>query len=244
MQTSASGVIEECKVLDLYDRATEGSCRKVCSPPHPPRLTDKPTQTPDVNEIVLGNLKTLPGCNPTTTATLAPSTCSLPVPPLFLRTSVYTGSAAPPRANVLSNTPRVLLAFKNWRYQDCYSDRAPSRALPHQLRIETKTVQACLLAAEQAGYAFAALEFYGECWAGNELATTSKAIGFGECGAVCSDNLLQYCGGTSRSMTLYQRKVATTAARRRSRHAGALVRPSRFLGTELIYYVYFAACVA
>lgn len=82
---SSSGEIEDCKVLELYNRSVEGTCRK----------------TPDVNEIVLGSLKSLPGCNPRTNtmadALAGIKSCpDLKAPEVFATPSVFTGNVAPP----------------------------------------------------------------------------------------------------------------------------------------------------
>lgn len=199
--TNNSGAIEDCKVLALYDRATEGSCRK----------------TPDVNEIVTGTSPKLPGCNPVSSgsATVAPPTCpNLKIPAFFNPTSVYTGAVAPPGANVLSNTPQVVKMYQNWKYLDCYSDAAPARALPNGLRTVAKSVNSCLDAATTAGYKYAGLEYGGECWAGNSLPSSSLPVGYGKCFMPCVDSPLQWCGGPG-TFDLYS---LTTKMTRKGRH--------------------------
>lgn len=77
-------------MLKLYDRTQQGICHK----------------TPDVNEIVEGKLKKLPGCNPVTTTTAeamaAAGTCpNLAVPKFFSSPTAYFGDVAPPGAFTL-----------------------------------------------------------------------------------------------------------------------------------------------
>lgn len=117
-------------------------------------------KTPDIDEIVLATLPSLPGCNSVTfTVAEIPTTCALPVPTIWTDTEAYAGNAAPPGANVLSNTPTVLMSYKDWSYVDCYSDSAPGiRALPNRLTTTNQTVEACLIAASAAGYKYAGLE--------------------------------------------------------------------------------------
>lgn len=68
-------------------------------------------------------------------------------PQIFDRPVGYLGEAAPPGSQVLPSTPKVVLAYKNYTYVDCYSDNAPVRALKIQLTTASKTVEACLDAA-------------------------------------------------------------------------------------------------
>ena len=53
-------------------------------------------------------------------------------------------------------------------YKGCYSD-APNRALPVALMPSGATVASCFAAARSAGYAYAGLQFQGQCYAGNTL---------------------------------------------------------------------------
>ncbi|GAA5905670.1 hypothetical protein JCM6882_008742 [Rhodosporidiobolus microsporus] len=181
--TSDSGVIEYCKVFDLYDSGH--SCRK----------------TPDVNEVVLGTLPKLPGCNPVTYAGETAVPCSESPLPELLTGVAYTGDAPPAGTKVPGNQPSVLASYTSstgaqWTYQDCYSDLVSGRALTNGLSTANKTVEACLEACNAKGYAMCGVEYHGECWGGNELASWSTAQGASACGLTCNDNPLQYCGGT------------------------------------------------
>ncbi|GAA5837744.1 hypothetical protein JCM9279_006849 [Rhodotorula babjevae] len=201
--TSDSGVIEYCKVFDLYD--SSHTCRK----------------TPDVNEVVLGTLPKLPGCNPVTGAGPNATPCTDPNPPaIFSNPVAYTGSAPPVGARVPSNAPTVLTSYTSakgsiFTYQDCYSDLVNGRALPNGLSTSTKTVQACLEACDAKNYAYCGVEYHGECWGANSLGAGSTALGAGSCGLACYDNPLQYCGGVGgpggASMELYTRKAAANS---------------------------------
>ncbi|GAA5845914.1 hypothetical protein JCM9279_002422 [Rhodotorula babjevae] len=189
--TSDSGVIEECKVLELYDRSVEPACRK----------------TPDVNEVVLGTLKKLPGCNPLTKTTAAAQAASgtcpnLALPPLFTKTTTYTSTFAPPGSLVTKDMPYTVANYKGYRYQGCYSD-SNARTLSQRLSPATKTVAACLGAARAAGYSYVGLEYGGECWAGKALASTAKKIDFASCDMVCEGNALNVCGGPN-ALSLYK----------------------------------------
>lgn len=147
--TSDSGVIEYCKVFDLYDPAH--SCRK----------------TPDVDEVVLGTLPSLPGCNPVTGFSNGYATpCSgSTTPQIFNQTAAYNGSAPPVGSNVTPDSPKVLTSYKEWTYQDCYADLINGRALPNGLSTANKTVEACLNACASKNYTYcgASRSSSGEC---------------------------------------------------------------------------------
>jgi len=134
--TSDSGVIEYCKVFDLYESGH--SCRK----------------TPDVDEVVLGTLATLPGYNPVTGFGGVPITSSAGSPnaQTFNQTAAYNTSAPPLGSSATADQPRVLTSYKTWTYQDCYSDLVNGRALPNGLATKNKTVEACLDACASKNY--------------------------------------------------------------------------------------------
>ncbi|GAA5966294.1 hypothetical protein JCM3765_005246 [Sporobolomyces pararoseus] len=197
--TDDSGVIEYCKIFDLYDPSH--TCRK----------------TPDVNEVVLGTLPTLPGCNPVTGFSNGYATpCSgSTTPQVFNQTAAYNGSAPPVGSNVTPDSPSVVTSFKDWTYQDCYADLVNGRALPNGLSLVNRTVEACLNACASKNYTFCGVEYGGnECWAGNKLGTGSIPLGAGSCGLTCKDNPLQYCGGSGgpgkASFELYTRPNSST----------------------------------
>ncbi|GAA6026736.1 hypothetical protein JCM8097_005823 [Rhodosporidiobolus ruineniae] len=201
--TSDSGVIEYCTVFDLYD--TGHSCRK----------------TPDVDEVVSGTLTKLPGCNPVTGAGANAVPCTDSSTPGLLTGTAYTGSAPPVGVKVPGNSPTVLQSYTSskgslWTYQDCYSDLVPGRALTNGLSTVNKTVEACLEACQAKNYALCGVEYHGECWGGNTLASGSTAQGAGACGLTCNDNPLQYCGGTGgptgATFELYKRSDAAVSS--------------------------------
>ncbi|GAA6054850.1 hypothetical protein JCM3770_004105 [Rhodotorula araucariae] len=200
--TSNTGMIEECKVLELYDRSVDGECRK----------------TPDVDEVVLGPLKKLPGCNPisktTSAAKAASSTCAnVAGPALFTKTTTYTGKFAPPGAHVTKDMPYTVVSFKGYKYQGCYSDTG-ARTLPIMLSPGSATVAACLNAARAAGYAYVGLEFGGQCWAGDALPARAEKLDYAKCNMVCEDRKLNVCGGPN-ALSLYELVRQTSSRSKR-----------------------------
>lgn len=81
-------------------------------------------------------------------------------------------------------------------YLGCYTD-AETRALPQVLGEGDHTVESCVRAASDAGYRYAGLQWYGQCFAGNTLGYT--LVGEAECNTPCSANPSQMCGGAYRN---------------------------------------------
>ncbi|GAA6026743.1 hypothetical protein JCM8097_005827 [Rhodosporidiobolus ruineniae] len=197
--TSPSGVIEECAVFDLYSS------------------TDMCRRSPDVDEVVLGTLAALPGCNPVVGAGGVAAPCSAGSTPATLNGIGYAGAAPPVGTVVTPGTPTVLTSYDSsigsqWKYRDCYSDLVDGRALPNGLTTKNKTVEACLEACDAAGLKICGVEYHGECWGANALVGGSTAQGASACGLVCDDHKLQYCGGqggvSGAAMELYTRQDA------------------------------------
>ena len=81
-------------------------------------------------------------------------------------------------------------------YLGCYTDSS-TRALPVQLPGTTNTIESCKLAAYNAGYKYAGLQYYGYCFAGNALGYAQVADS--ECNTACTASPTQICGGAWRN---------------------------------------------
>lgn len=77
-------------------------------------------------------------------------------------------------------------------YKGCYVDTA-SRTLPIALMSSGATVESCVAAARREGYAYAGLQWQGQCYAGNTLPPTKAADA--ECNTPCIANSTETCGG-------------------------------------------------
>ncbi|GAA5945455.1 hypothetical protein JCM10213_005991 [Rhodosporidiobolus nylandii] len=180
--TNDTGIIEYCDVFDLYP--SSHTCRK----------------TPTVSEVVIGNLATLPGCNPVTGYGPNAVPCTSPNTPSLLNGVVYE-TDAPPAGAVVPGGPSVLESYTSptgatWAFEECYSDLVNGqRMLPNgPLANAAQTVEGCLDACGAQGWTVAGVEYHGECWCGNELNPLST-VQSGACGLTCAGNPLQYCGG-------------------------------------------------
>lgn len=117
--------------------------------------------------------------------------------------------------------PRVLPSSSGFTYRGCYTDSSSTRALPTQLSPSKKTASACLALAKSKGYAFAGLEYGGECWVGRRLGAGSKEVGYEECGTVCEGSGKQVCGGGQR-LSVYKLAGAKSKAKRHSEYFSSL----------------------
>jgi hypothetical protein len=77
-------------------------------------------------------------------------------------------------------------------YIGCFTDK-PQRALPVQLSSRGETAASCRALAASAGYAYAGTQWYGECFAGNEVGY--EEVSNDECNTPCSANPSEMCGG-------------------------------------------------
>jgi len=81
-------------------------------------------------------------------------------------------------------------------YLGCYTD-GETRALPQALGNGNSTIQSCVRAASDAGYRYAGLQWYGQCFAGNTLGYT--LVDEAQCNTPCNANPSQMCGGAWRN---------------------------------------------
>lgn len=81
-------------------------------------------------------------------------------------------------------------------YVGCFTDDA-KRALPVRLSDGGETVESCTQKAASAGYAYAGVQWYGECHAGNTVGYTQMPDA--ECNTPCNANPSEMCGGAWRN---------------------------------------------
>lgn len=80
-------------------------------------------------------------------------------------------------------------------YVGCFTDDA-NRALPTNFG-GGHTIESCMAVAQANGYAYAGLQWYGQCFAGNSLGYVQ--VSDGECNTPCDANSGQTCGGAWRN---------------------------------------------
>jgi hypothetical protein len=147
----------------------------------------------------------LPVLGFTSTATLVPTTSSLPT------TSIISPTVG----------PYVNPGVDNYEYLGCYIEPQNDRALQYQQIVSQQTVSACLgICAGK--YTYAGLEYGGEvsyitsegfdkieidfsfqCWCGDVLNIGANLTADTECSMTCNNNKTEYCGAGLR-LSLYQ----------------------------------------
>ena len=108
------------------------------------------------------------------------------------RVGSFLGASTP----LWSNTASLIVPAVVSGYQGCYTDTT-TRALPVQLGGTTHTIASCKQAAYNAGYRYAGLQYYGYCFAGNNLAYS--LVTDRECNTPCTSDPSQMCGGAWRN---------------------------------------------
>lgn len=97
------------------------------------------------------------------------------------------------RNTVFDLGPATAAAPAASAYQGCWVDDA-RRALPVSLMPSGATPASCVAAARRMGFAYAGLQFEGQCWAGDSLGFT-RAASAAECNTPCTADPAQNCGG-------------------------------------------------
>ncbi|KAF8849870.1 heme peroxidase [Acephala macrosclerotiorum] len=137
---------------------------------------------------------------PSSTSTSVISTSSTSVlsssPSSTLSSSSYitsTSSAA---------TPTPTLAHKQtvegYTFQGCYTEGTGVRALGSAsfYNYTAMTIEMC--ASDCSGYSYFGVEYGGECYCGNTLASTSALAALSDCSFICPGNSYEYCGAGNR----------------------------------------------
>jgi hypothetical protein len=92
------------------------------------------------------------------------------------------------RNSVYARTPRG-----NRTYLGCFPE-STTRVLPDLLIQSGANVESCQQRARQLNYKYFGLQWFGQCWAGNEL-PSSGPVNESQCNTPCNTNTLETCGG-------------------------------------------------
>lgn len=84
-------------------------------------------------------------------------------------------------------------------YNGCYIDSSGQRLLNKDSYANSSvTVDQCVAYCQSNNYAFAGLEYAGECYCGNTAPASAQAAPESSCNMPCKGNTAQMCGGSSR----------------------------------------------
>lgn len=158
--------------------------------------------TPQVNEVVSGNLTQLPGCNPVKfgPATATMGTCvNNTKPQVWNDTMQYMGNTAPPSAHFLANQPQTMQNYSTWNFQGCYTDLANgNRLLPNKVSYAgDMTPGKCLDACKAGGYGFGGLEYGKECYCSVIAPNATAKTTWQPCDMTCPGDSSSLCGGSA-----------------------------------------------
>lgn len=92
-----------------------------------------------------------------------------------------------------------------YTYGGCFQDDDPYRVLSGTSSTSMQSVELCTNFCSEAGYAYAGLEYYGECYCDNVL-TGSRPLDASQCTYPCQANATELCGG-SNTLSIYGTKT-------------------------------------
>ena len=117
------------------------------------------------------------------------------------RLNVYKQTASPVTSSATPSSTMSLPLPTSYGALGCYSEATNTRALNQKYSTDNAmTIEKC--ASTCAGYKYFALEYYFECFCGNELQPGSIQLDSTECAFPCNGDNTQTCGGNSR-LNLY-----------------------------------------
>jgi hypothetical protein len=148
---------------------------------------------------------------------------SMPAPAASQSASGQTGSGQSCSSGSGSpdSTSNATSLVPGWTSAGCWSDSSSDRVLSgiefanvgqHSVT-NTKCIQYC--AAK--GYSVAGTEFGGQCFCGNQLASSSTELEDSECDMPCEGDSTQICGGGN-ALTVYKSNSVSRIKKRLNRH--------------------------
>jgi hypothetical protein len=91
----------------------------------------------------------------------------------------------------------------------CYADNVEGRTLSSASTTDKKmTLEVCAQFAQTKNLQYFGIEYAGECWAGNTLASAAGALPESTCDMKCKGNANQTCGGPN-ALSLFQNSLFT-----------------------------------
>ncbi|PVH89971.1 hypothetical protein DL98DRAFT_508192 [Cadophora sp. DSE1049] len=121
------------------------------------------------------------------------------------RASSTTSSTAVP-------TPVHKPVVGKYSFQGCYTEGTGVRALADAAFVDYANMTSEMCASNCAAYVYWGIEYYGECYCGNELAASSTQAPLEDCSFICPGNPNEYCGAGNR-LELYKLTSAATSSR-------------------------------
>ncbi|KAL5329264.1 hypothetical protein ACEPPN_002775 [Leptodophora sp. 'Broadleaf-Isolate-01'] len=121
------------------------------------------------------------------------------------RASSTTSSTAVP-------TPIHKPVVGKYSFQGCFTEGTGVRALAGAAFVDYANMTSEICASNCAAYEYWGIEYYGECYCGDELAASSTQAPLDDCNFICPGNPNEYCGAGNR-LELYRLTSAATSSR-------------------------------
>ena len=86
----------------------------------------------------------------------------------------------------------------------CVQDSIWERLLPTQIPIDLLTPAKSIKACNGKGFSFAGVQYYSECFCGNEEPPTDRILETSRCTYGCVGDRAQRCGGSQILMNVYK----------------------------------------
>ncbi|KAL8339065.1 hypothetical protein RB598_007400 [Gaeumannomyces tritici] len=135
----------------------------------------------------------------------ATNTTIPPNPPANPSTTTSAVSS-PTNTPVNPGGPYINSGVNGYKYIGCYSETPGGRSLSSGNTGDVRTVAGCVSTCKAKGFKYIALQYFGECWCGNNEFTQSPGVGLvadSQCNSLCRDNQTEYCGAGARNQ-VYQ----------------------------------------
>ena len=99
-----------------------------------------------------------------------------------------------------------------WTSSGCYTDSVKQRTLKGSVTTGSQmTQESCVSYCSGLNYGYAGVEYAGECYCSNSIATTGASAAIGDCNMACSGNNAQACGGSNRINVFHNGATPATA---------------------------------
>ncbi|CZR57380.1 related to beta-1,3 exoglucanase precursor [Phialocephala subalpina] len=137
---------------------------------------------------------------PSSTSSSVVSTSSSSVLSSSSSSKLSSSSSVTSTSSSATSTPT--LAHKQtvgaYTFQGCYTEGTGVRALTSAsfYNYTAMTIEMC--ASDCSGYSYFGVEYGGECYCGNTLASTSTLAALSDCSFICPGNSYEYCGAGNR----------------------------------------------
>ncbi|KAH7343016.1 hypothetical protein BKA65DRAFT_303260 [Rhexocercosporidium sp. MPI-PUGE-AT-0058] len=141
------------------------------------------------------------------------------VAPSSTSSSVVSTSRSSTSSRVSSTTSATAIptpvhkpVVGKYSFQGCFTEGTGVRALAGPAFVDYANMTSEMCASNCAAYQYWGIEYYGECYCGDELAASSTQAPLEDCNFICPGNPNEFCGAGNR-LELYRLTSAATSSR-------------------------------